>query len=208
MRLDDTDRLEAFSDGVMAVIITIMAFNVKPPIGASLSATHAVLPELLVYVLSFTMIAIYWNNHHHLLRSTDRMDGSVMWSNMFLLFWLSLVPVVTGWVGKYPNHALPAATYGIVALGSALAYSILVRFIIRANGRDSTVGRVVGSDFKGNLSVVLYAGGVGLAFVTPIASYVLYAAVAVIWFLPDRRFVQQFEGDSESPVTPPGPQQG
>ncbi len=208
MRLDDTDRLEAFSDGVMAVIITIMAFNVKPPIGASLSATHAVLPELLVYVLSFTMIAIYWNNHHHLLRSTDRMDGSVMWSNMFLLFWLSLVPVVTGWVGKYPNHALPAATYGLVALGSALAYSILVRFIIRANGRESTVARVVGSDFKGNLSVVLYAGGVGLAFVTPIASYLLYAAVGIIWFLPDRRFVQQFDDDSKSPVTPPDPQQG
>ena len=134
MRLDETDRLEAFSDGVMAVIITIMAFNVKPPNGASLSATHAVLPELLVYMLSFAMIGIYWNNHHHLLRSTDRMDGSVMWSNLFLLFWLSLVPVVTGWVGRYPNHALPAATYGIVALGSALAYSILVRFIIRANG--------------------------------------------------------------------------
>ena len=208
MRLDDTDRLEAFSDGVMAVIITIMAFNVKPPIGASLSATHAVLPELLVYVLSFTMIAIYWNNHHHLLRSTDRMDGSVMWSNMFLLFWLSLVPVVTGWVGKYPNHALPAATYGIVALGSALAYSILVRFIIRANGSESTVARVIGSDFKGNLSVVLYAGGVGLAFVTPIASYLLYATVGIIWFLPDRRFVQQFDADSESPVTPPDPQQG
>lgn len=166
------------------------------------------LPELLVYVLSFTMIGIYWNNHHHLLRSTDRMDGSVMWSNMFLLFWLSLVPVVTGWVGKYPNHALPAATYGIVALGSGLAYSILVRFIIRANGRDSTVARVVGSDFKGNLSVVLYAGGVGLAFVTPIASYVLYAAVAIIWFLPDRRFVQQFEGESENSATPPGSQLG
>ncbi len=204
MRLDDTDRLEAFSDGVMAVIITIMAFNVKPPNGASLSATHAVLPELLVYVLSFTMIGIYWNNHHHLLRSTDRMDGSVMWSNLFLLFWLSLVPVVTGWVGKYPNHALPAAAYGIIALGSAFAYSILVRFIIRANGTDSTVGRVVGNDFKGNVSVVLYALGVGLAFVTPIASYVLYASVAVIWFLPDRRFVQHFDGESENPIAPPG----
>ncbi len=208
MRLDETDRLEAFSDGVMAVIITIMAFNVKPPIGASLSATHAVLPELLVYVLSFAMIGIYWNNHHHLLRSTDRMDGSVMLSNLFLLFWLSLVPVVTGWVGKYPNHALPAATYGIVALGAGLAYSILVRFIIRANGRDSTVGRVVGSDFKGNLSVVLYAGGVGLAFVTPIASYVLYASVAIMWFLPDRRFVQQFDGESERSVIPPDSQEG
>jgi len=205
MRLEDTDRLEAFSDGVMAVIITIMAFSVKPPNGASLSATHGVLPELLVYVLSFAMIGIYWNNHHHLLRATDRMDGSVMWSNLFLLFWLSLFPVVTDWVGKYPNHALPASTYGVIALGSALAYWILVRMIIRANGEDSKVSRAVGSDIKGNLSVVLYALGVGLAFVTPIASYALYAAVAVMWFVPDRRFVY-LQGGSEDSARPPNSQ--
>ena len=189
MRLDETDRLETFSDGVMAVVITIMAFNVKSPAGASLSALHGVVPGLLVYVLSFTMIGIYWNNHHHLLRATDRMNASVMWSNMFLLFWLSLLPIVTAWVGKYPDHTLPAAFYGAISLGAAIAYWVLVRTIIRANGKDSRVARAVGSDLKGNLSVALYAAGICLAFVTPVASYVLYATVAVMWFVPDRRFV-------------------
>ena len=187
MRLDDTDRLEAFSDGVMAVVITIMAFSVRPPAGTSLAAARHVLPELLVYVLSFVMVAIYWNNHHHLLRATERMDASVMWTNMFLLFWLSLLPIVTAWVGRYPNHSLPAATYGLVTLGAALAYWLLVRAIIRANGQGSVVARAVGSDLKGNLSALLYAAGVGLAFLTPVAAYVLYTAVAVIWFVPDRR---------------------
>jgi uncharacterized membrane protein len=203
MRLDDTERLEAFSDGVMAVIITIMAFNVKPPNGASLTAIHGVLPHLLVYVLSFTMIGIYWNNHHHLLRATDRMDGSVMWANMFLLFWLSLLPIVTAWVGKFPNHALPAAFYGLISLGAGFAYWILVRMIIRANGTDSMVARAVGSDLKGNLSVAIYAAGTALAFVTPVASYVLYACVAVMWFVPDRRFADPW-GDRKNRVTPPG----
>jgi uncharacterized membrane protein len=185
--LSDTDRLETFSDGVMAVIITIMAFNVKPPNGASLSAVHTVLPDLLVYMLSFVMVGTYWNNHHHLLRATDRMNGAVMWANLFLLFWLSLLPIVTGWVGKFPSHALPAATYGLVALGSAIAYWILVRMIIRANVANSTVARAIGSDLKGNLSLVLYATGVGVAFASPVVSYVLYATVGVMWFVPDRR---------------------
>jgi uncharacterized membrane protein len=189
MRLSETERLEAFSDGVMAVIITIMAFNVRPPTGTSVSALHSVLPELLVYILSFAIVGIYWNNHHHLLRATERMGGAVMWANLFLLFWLSLMPLVTGWVGKYPRHALPAAAYGLVGLGSAIAYWILVRMIIRANGTDSTVARAIGSDIKGNLSLVLYAAGIGLAFAAPVASYALYAAVAIMWFVPDRRFV-------------------
>ncbi|MGA2838056.1 MAG: TMEM175 family protein [Acidimicrobiales bacterium] len=201
MRLGDTDRLEAFSDGVMAVIITIMAFNVRPPDGTTLHAVHGVLPQLLVYVLSFAMVGIYWNNHHHLLAATERMDGSVMWANLFLLFWLSLLPIVTGWVGRYPNHALPAATYGAVAFGTAVAYWILVRTIIAANGKDSFVARAVGFDLKGTLSVVMYAAGVGLSFVTPVASYVIYAAVAVVWFVPDRRFVQP-HFDSDGPEVP------
>ncbi len=186
-RLSETDRLEAFSDGVMAVIITIMAFNVKPPDGASLSAFHRVLPGLFVYVLSFAMIGIYWNNHHHLLRATGRMDGAVMWANLHLLFWLSLLPIVTAWVGHYPLHTLPAVSYGAVGLGSALAYWVLVRMIIRANGSDSTVARALGSDLKGRLSPALYVAGIGLAFATSVLSYVIYAAVAVMWFIPDRR---------------------
>ena len=187
MALTDTDRLEAFSDGVMAVIITIMAFSVKPPTGASFSALHSVLPELLVYVLSFVMVGTYWNNHHHLLRATAKMNGAVMWANLHLLFWLSLLPIVTGWVGRYPLHSLPAASYGLVGLGAAVAFWILVRAIIRVNGRDSAVARGIGSDVKGNLSLVLYATGVGLAALTPVASYVLYGTVAVMWFVPDRR---------------------
>ncbi len=194
MRLSETDRLEAFSDGVMAVIITIMAFNVKPPLGASLHAVHGVVPDLLVYVLSFAIVGTYWNNHHHLLRATERMNGAVMWANLFLLFWLSLLPVVTAWVGKFPSHALPAAAYGLVGLGSAIAFWILVRAIIRANGADSTVARAIGSDIKGNLSLVLYAFGAGLAFVAPVVSYVMYGAVAVMWFVPDRRFTLPQEG--------------
>jgi uncharacterized membrane protein len=188
-RLSETDRLEAFSDGVMAVIITIMAFNVKPPDGASLSALHRVLPGLSVYVLSFAMIGIYWNNHHHLLRATGRMDGAVMWANLHLLFWLSLLPIVTAWVGHYPLHTLPAVSYGAVGLGSGLAYWVLVQMIIRANGSDSTVARALGSDLKGRISPALYIAGIGLAFATSILSYVIYAAVAVMWFIPDRRLV-------------------
>jgi uncharacterized membrane protein len=191
--VSETDRLEAFSDGVMAVIITIMAFNVKPPDGASLSAARVVLPQLLVYVLSFAFIGIYWNNHHHLLRATDRMSNAVMWANLHLLFWLSLLPIVTGWVGLHPSDPLPAASYGLAGLAAAVAYWILVRMIIRANGRDSRVAIAIGSDVKGKLSLVLHAAGAGLAFIAPIPSYVVYAAVAVMWFAPDRRLAAPSE---------------
>jgi uncharacterized membrane protein len=187
MRLGETDRLEAFSDSVMAVIITIMAFEVKSPNGSSLSAAHEVVPALLVYVLSFAFVGIYWNNHHHLLRTAEHMNGSVMWSNLFLLFWLSLIPIVTSWVARFPDHPLPAATYGLVGFGSATAYWILVRTIIRANGADSAIASAVGRDFKGLVSLVIYVAGTGLAFATPAAAYVLYACVAVVWFVPDRR---------------------
>jgi len=189
MSLTDTDRLEAFSDGVMAVIITIMAFEVRPPGGPSLEALHHDLPHLLVYVLSFAIVGIYWNNHHHLLRVTERISGSVMWANLHLLFWLSLLPIVTGWIGTFPVHSLPAASYGVVGLGSAVAYWVLVRRIIHANGSDSAVARGVGSDLKGNLSLVLYLAGIGVAVASPVASYALYAAVALMWFVPDRRLV-------------------
>ncbi|MGH9114787.1 MAG: TMEM175 family protein [Acidimicrobiales bacterium] len=185
------ERLTGFSDGVMAVIITIMAFELRPPDGASFAAMAHQLPRLLIYMLSFAMIGIYWNNHHHLLRATDRIDGAVMWANLHLLFWLSLMPVLTEWVGEDYRFHLPAAVYGMAALGAALAYWVLVRMIVAANGDDSAVAKAIGSDFKGMVSEVLYAAGIGLAFWTPWAAYVLYCTVAVIWFAPDRRFAQQ-----------------
>ncbi|MFZ0918899.1 MAG: TMEM175 family protein [Candidatus Dormiibacterota bacterium] len=187
----ETDRLEAFSDGVMAVIITLMAFNVKPPAAASLSALRTDLPELLVYVLSFAIVGTYWNNHHHLLRATGRISGGVMWTNLHLLFWLSLLPIATGWVGRFPGEAIPTAFYGVLGLATAVAYWILVRAIIRANGRDSRVARAIRSDAKGKLSLVLYAAGAGLAFATPVAADVAYVAVAVMWFVPDRRLAPE-----------------
>jgi uncharacterized membrane protein len=183
-------RLEAFSDSVMAVIITIMAFQLRAPQGATIGAVRAQLPGLLVYLLSFTFIGIYWNNHHHLLRVAPRISGAVMWANLFLLFWLSLIPVLTEWLRDEYRHALPAATFGAVALAAGLAYALLGRTLIRANGPDSAVARAIASDVKGYASLGLYAAGVGLAFVSPWISYALYVAVSVMWFIPDRRFTR------------------
>ena len=185
-----TVRVEAFSDAVLAVIITIMAFELRAPRGASLDAVRDLLPDLLVYVLSFVWIGIYWNNHHHLLRAADRISGAAMWANLFLLFWLSLVPVLTEWLRDEYRHPLPAAAYGAVLLAAALAYSILVRTLIRANGPESALAEAIGSDVKGYASLVLYAAGIGLAFVSPWISYALYVAVALIWLIPDRRFTR------------------
>jgi len=182
-----TSRLESFSDGVMAVIITITAFELKAPNGGALSDLTHRFPALLVYMLSFVFIGIYWNNHHHLLRATTRISGAVMWANMHLLFWLSLIPVMTDWVGEEYHHSLPAAAYGVVDLGAAIAYSILVRAIIGANGRDSLVAEAIGSDVKGIVSPFVYAAGIGLAFASPWIAYGLYALVALLWLVPDRR---------------------
>jgi uncharacterized membrane protein len=186
----EAERLEAFSDGVMAVVITIMAFGLNIPKDTTWHALGQQLPSLLVYVLSFTMIGIYWNNHHHLLRATDRISGGVMWANLHLLFWLSLIPVATKWVGEAHQASMPASVYGMVALGAAVAYGILVRAIIRANGRQSAVAAAVGSDVKGNVSIVLYAVAIGLAWLSPWIAYALYITVAVVWFVPDRRFTR------------------
>jgi uncharacterized membrane protein len=185
-----TARVEAFSDGVMAVIITLMALELRAPRGATLDAVGDQLPGLLVYVLSFVIIGLYWNNHHHLLRAADRISGAAMWANLFLLFWLSLIPVLTEWLRDEYRHALPAATYGIVALAAGFAYAILVRTLIRANGHSSAVAEAIGSDLKGYSSLVLYAAGVGLAFVSPWIAYAMYVTVALMWFVPDRRFVR------------------
>jgi uncharacterized membrane protein len=183
-------RVEAFSDSVMAVIITIMAFELRPPHGTSWPAIRAQLPGLLVYILSFVVVGIYWNNHHHLLRAADRISGAVMWANLFLLFWLSLIPVLTEWIRDDYRRSLPAAVYSAVALMAGGAYSILSRALVRVNGPDSAVARAIASDRKGWASLVLYAAAVVLAFVSPWFAYGLIAAVAVMWFVPDRRFTR------------------
>ena len=184
----ETGRLEAFSDGVLAVIITIMALELKAPVGkGDFGDLQERIPALLVYILSFTFIGIYWNNHHHLLRAARRMTPAVMWSNLHLLFWLSLIPVLTEWIGEHHDRTAPAATYGAVCLASAVAFTVLVTVIIRADGRDSPVAAVSGQSIKSQASLVLYAAGTVLAFVIPWIAYILYAAVSVIWFIPDRR---------------------
>jgi uncharacterized membrane protein len=179
-------RLEAFSDGVMAVIMTIMAFEIHAPHGTTLAALRHVVGPLLVYLLSFTNIGIYWNNHHHLLRRTERISPAVMWSNLALLFALSLLPVATEWLGSSYSHTLPAAAYGVVALLPAIAYYVLSRAIIRAN-RDTPIAESIGSDTKGIASLAIYAAGVALAFVSPYLAIAMYVLVALVWFIPDRR---------------------
>jgi len=183
----ETGRLEAFSDGVLAVIITIMAFELRAPIGGGFSDLRGRLPALLVYILSFVFIGIYWNNHHHLLRAARRVTGGVMWANLHLLFWLSLIPVLTGWIGEHYRDSAPAATYGVVCLGAGVAFTLLTLAIIRADGSDSPVAVAIGRDVKGRASLVLYAAATALAFISPWFAYALFASVAVMWFVPDRR---------------------
>jgi uncharacterized membrane protein len=183
----ETGRLEAFSDGVLAVIITIMALELRAPVGGSFADLRGRLPALLIYILSFVIIGIYWNNHHHLLRAARRVTGGVMWANLHLLFWLSLIPVLTEWVGEHYRESAPAATYGLVGFGAAIAFTILTRAIIRADGGDSLVAQAIGPDYKGRISLLAYAAATGLAFVSPWIAYALIACVAVMWFVPDRR---------------------
>jgi uncharacterized membrane protein len=183
----ETGRVEAFSDGVLAVIITIMALELRAPVGGSFTDLRGRLPALLVYILSFAFIGIYWNNHHHLLRAARRVTGGVMWANLHLLFWLSLIPVLTGWISEHYRESAPAATYGVVCLGAAIAFTLLTMAIIRADGSDSLVAQAIGRDYKGRVSVLAYAAATGLAFVSPWLAYALFAGVAVMWFVPDRR---------------------
>ena len=180
-------RLEAFSDGVFAVIITIMVLEMKAPHGTDWDALRPLLPVFLAYVLSFVFLGIYWNNHHHMLHATDRINGAILWANLHLLFWLSLTPFVTSWVGENQAAALPAAVYGSVLVCAAIAYTILQMTIIRHQGAHSKLAAAVKGDVKGKISIVIYLTGIGLAFVDPRISYALYATVALIWLVPDRR---------------------
>jgi len=180
-------RLEAFSDGVIAIIITIMVLELKVPQGDDLAALQPRIPVLLSYVLSFVYVGIYWNNHHHLMHAVQQINGAVLWANLHLLFWLSLIPVLTEWIGENYEKTAPAATYGLVCLAAAMAFAILVQAIIRADGSASTVASAMGHSIKPRVSPVLYAGGAVLAFVSPWISYALFATVALMWFIPDRR---------------------
>ncbi len=180
-------RLEAFSDGVIAILITIMVLELKVPHGHELSALRPLLPVLLSYLLSFVYLAIYWNNHHHLMQAVKGVNGAVLWANMHLLFWLSLLPFATAWMGENGFAKLPMALYGGVLLMAGTAYYILVRALIRHHGAESTIAKAVGSDFKGKISVVVYAIAVPLAFWVPWFALALYTLVALMWLVPDRR---------------------
>jgi TMEM175 potassium channel family protein len=180
-------RLEAFSDGVIAIIITIMVLELKVPHGTDPAALRPLLPVFLSYVLSYVNIGIYWNNHHHLLHAARQVDGRVLWANLLLLFWLSLIPFFTGWMGENHFASLPTALYGVVLLMAAYSYLLLQRAIIAVDGRESHLARAVGADRKGLVSRLLYMAAIVGAFVRPWIAWTLYVAVALIWFVPDRR---------------------
>ncbi|HRN36867.1 MAG TPA: TMEM175 family protein [Flavobacteriales bacterium] len=183
-----TNRVEAFSDGVMAVAITIMVLELKAPEGIAAQDLWVLAPKFLTYVLSFLYVGIYWNNHHHLMAAAERVNGTVLWANLHLLFWLSLIPFTTAWMGTHPTAAWPMAAYGSVLMMAAMAWAVLQGAIIRLQGDGSAVARAVGSDVKGKLSAGLYLAGVALAWWVPLASAALYAGVALMWLVPDRRF--------------------
>ena len=184
----EKNRLEAFSDGVIAIIITIMVLELKaPPEKADFAALKPLVPVFLSYVLSFVYVGIYWNNHHHMLHLTTHVTGGILWANLHLLFWLSLVPFVTAWIGENHTAAVPTAMYGVVLVLAAIAYTILQRAIIVSQGAGSRLAAAVGGDRKGKFSVGLYLAAIPLAFVRPAISDVLYATVALIWLVPDRR---------------------
>jgi uncharacterized membrane protein len=191
--------MEAFSDGVIAVIITIMVLELKAPHGRDLHALATLWPVFLSYVLSFVYVGIYWNNHHHIMRAVDVIDGRVMWANLHLLFWLSLIPFATAWLGDNLGAAIPTATYGILLFLNAGAFGILTMFLVRCNGADSTIARAVGDDRKGRLSMLLYVVATLSAFYFPILAYALYFAVATIWFVPDRRVERVLASEPTSP---------
>lgn len=182
-----TSRLEAFSDGVLAIIITIMVLELRAPESSELAALTGLLPVLASYTLSFVVLGIYWNNHHHLLRATKNIDDAIMWANLHLLFWLSLLPATTAWMGAHPGAVWPAVVYGVSLLMPGFAFRLLVSAIIRLHGRNSAIGRAIGNDIKGFASLFMYLAAVVIAFFNPWISYAVYALVAVGWFIPDRR---------------------
>ncbi|QDZ27081.1 TMEM175 family protein [Noviherbaspirillum sp. UKPF54] len=187
------NRLEAFSDGVLAIIITIMVLEMKVPHGHDFASLAPLLPVFLSYVLSYLYVGIYWNNHHHMLHATRYVSGGVLWANLNLLFWLSLLPFATGWMGENHFSALPSAAYGVVLLMAAIAYKLLQTCIISIEGQDSLLKRAIGSDWKGKLSPVLYMAGIGASFLKPWIGQSLYVFAALIWLVPDRRIERMLD---------------
>jgi uncharacterized membrane protein len=183
----DKQRLEAFTDGVIAIIITIMVLEIKMPAGADLGALRAGLPVFLAYLLSFTNVAIFWNNHHHMLHATERINGAVLWANMTLLFWMSLVPFAIRWMDETHFAAAPTALYGAVLAATSISYVVLERCIILCNGPGSQLERAVGSDTKAKVSLMMYVAAIPLAFVRPWIAIVVYVLIAGVWLVPDRR---------------------
>ncbi len=181
-------RLEAFSDGVIAIIITIMVLELKIPVGDKLNSLWPLWPKLLSYILSFVYVAIYWNNHHHMMHAVEKVSGGVLWTNMLLLFWLSLIPFATAWMGENHFTLWPVVVYGFILMLSATSYIILARCLVSLHGKDSVFAQALGSDYKGKLSVKIYAIAIGLSFIHPMIGFALYALVAAMWFIPDRRF--------------------
>jgi len=179
--------MEVFSDGVIAIIITIMVLELRPPHDAGLAALRPLLPVLLSYVFSFVFLGLYWNNHHHMLSCAHRVTGTILWANLHLLFWLSLVPFVTAWMGEHPFASTPAALYGVVLLMAGIAYLILQRRLLRSEGPDSILAAAVGHDRKGKLSLLFLALAIGMAFANPGVAYLLYLLVELTWLIPDRR---------------------
>jgi uncharacterized membrane protein len=186
-------RMEAFSDGVIAIIITIMVLELKVPHDGTPEALRPVVPALLTYAFSFLNVGIYWNNHHHMLHATNRISGSVLWANLHLLFWLSLIPFTTGWMGENHFQAVPTAIYGLVLLMSSIAYYILARTLLAAEGPGSKLAAAIGSDAKGRVSTLLYLLALPLAFVRPSLAIALYVLVSLIWLVPDRRIERRLE---------------
>ncbi|MEW6209610.1 MAG: TMEM175 family protein [Acidobacteriota bacterium] len=186
-------RMEAFSDGVLAIIITIMVLEMKVPHGVDLAALRPLIPVFLSYALSFIFLGIYWNNHHHLLQAVRRVNGRILWANLHLLFWLSLVPFATNWMGENRFAPLPVALYGAVLLLAAIAYFILTRALISHHGADSAIAVALGRDFKGKISIVFYVAAIPLSFVNSRLALALYILVAVMWLIPDRRIEKILE---------------
>jgi uncharacterized membrane protein len=190
-------RLEAFSDGVIAIIITIMVLELKVPHGADLAALKPLIPVFMSYILSFAYLGIYWNNHHHMLAVSKHIDGGVLWANLLLLFWLSLVPFTTGWMGEHYTSAMPAAMYGVVLFMAAISFFILQQKLLRKHGEDSLFAKAAGDNLKGKISIVIYLAAIILSFVSVIIAQALYFLVALMWVIPDRRIERLIEGSGE-----------
>lgn len=182
-----TNRMEAFSDGVLAIIITIMVLELKVPNGTDFQSLRPTIPVFLGYVLSFLYVGIYWTNHHHLINALASVNGKILWANLHLLFWLSLIPVATAWAGKAPLSKDPTCVYGIVLLMCSIAYMVLQRQVVQRSGKDSALAKSLGKDWKGKVSTAAYAAAVAIAFWLPVISYILFIAVALLWIIPDIR---------------------